>query len=43
MNATERDLILQRWHLAQHELVPQLGAELGGLTPPLERVIHALE
>lgn len=23
--------------------VPRLGAELGGLTPPLERVIHALE
>ncbi len=43
MNATERDLILQRWNLVHHELVPQLGAELGGLTPPLERVIHALE
>lgn len=43
MNATERDLILQRWNVVQHELGPQLGAEHGGLTPPLERVIHALE
>ena len=27
----------------QHELVPQLGAELGSLTPRLEKLIHTLE
>ena len=43
MKATERDLIQQNWNVVQHELVPQLGADLGGLTPLLDRVIHGLE
>ena len=43
MNATQRETILQRWNVVQHELMPQLRAELDGLTPRLERVIHTLE
>lgn len=43
MNATERDLIMQRWHVIQHELIPELRNEAGTLTPKLERVIHTLE
>ena len=43
MNATQRETILQRWNVVQHELMPQLRAELDALTPRLERVIHTLE
>lgn len=43
MNATRRDLILQRWNTIQHELLPQLREQVGALTPKLERVIHILE
>ena len=43
MNATQRDLILQRWNVIQHELMPELLHEVGALTPKLERVIHTLE
>ena len=43
MNATERDLILQRWNVIQAELIPALRNDLGALTPKLERVIHRLE
>lgn len=43
MNATRRDLLMQRWNLVQHELLPELRAEVGPLTPKLERVIHVLE
>lgn len=42
MNATQRETILRRWNVVQRELMPQLRAELDGLTPRLERVIHAL-
>jgi len=43
MNATQRDLILQRWNVIQHELLPELRNDVGTLTPKLERVIHTLE
>ena len=43
MNATQRDLIMQRWNVIQHELIPELGSELGVLTPKLEKVIYTLE
>jgi hypothetical protein len=37
MNATQRELILQRWNVIQHELLPELKNEVGPLTPKLER------
>ena len=43
MNATRRDLIMQRWNVVQHELLPELRNEVGPLTPKLEKVIHTLE
>jgi len=43
MDAIRRALILQRWNVVQHELLPELKNEVGALTPKLERVIHILE
>ncbi|MFM7461001.1 MAG: transposase [Burkholderiales bacterium] len=43
MNATQRDLIMQRWHVMQHELIPELKNEVGLLSARLEKVIHTLE
>jgi hypothetical protein len=43
MNATRPDLIMQRWTMVQHELLPELRNEVGTLTPKLEKVIHTLE
>ena len=43
MNATRRDLIMQRWNVIQHDLLPELRNEVGTLTPKLEKVIHTLE
>ncbi len=43
MNTTQPQLIMQRWHVVQHELLPELKAEVGPLTPKLEKVIHTLE
>ncbi len=43
MNATRRDLIMQRWNVIQHELLPELNRDLGTVTPKLEKVIHILE
>ena len=43
MNTTQPQLIMQRWHLVQHELLPELQAQVGPLTPKLEKVIHTLE
>ena len=34
---------MQRWLVIQHELLPGLKAEIGALTPKLEKVIHTLE
>lgn len=44
-------LIMRRWNVIQHELLPELRSELRGelrselgtLTPKLEKVIHTLE
>lgn len=43
MNATRQDLIMQRWNVIQHELLPELRNEVGTLTPKLEKVIYVLE
>lgn len=43
MNTTQPQRIMQRWHLVQHELLPELQAQVGPLTPKLEKVIHTLE
>ena len=43
MDATQRERIMQRWNVVQHELMPELAAEVGGLTPRLEKPIHTLE
>jgi hypothetical protein len=43
MNATRRGQLMQRWKAIQYEVLPGLGAEIGCLTPKLERVVHMLE
>ena len=43
MNATRRDLLMQRWNVIQHDLLPELRNDVGALTPKLEKVIHILE
>jgi len=43
MNATRRDLILQRWNVIQHELMPELRHDCGALTPKLEKLVHILD
>lgn len=36
-------MIMQRWNVIQHELIPELRNDVGVLTPKLEHVIHILE
>lgn len=43
MNATGHDLILQRWNIIQHELIPTLLNETGAMTPKLEKLVYVLE
>ncbi|MBK7238193.1 MAG: transposase [Sterolibacteriaceae bacterium] len=43
MDTTRRDLIMQRWNVIQHELLPELREQVGALTPKLEKVVHTLE
>lgn len=43
MDATKRQLIMQRWNVIQHELLPELRNDVGPLTPKLEKVIYVLE
>ena len=43
MNATGRDVIMQRWHVLQHELIPELKRDYGSLTPKLEKLVHILD
>lgn len=43
MDAIRPALIMQRWKVVQHELLPELTSELGALTPKLENVVHTLE
>jgi len=43
MNATRRALIMQRWNAVQYDVLPELRAEVGVVTPKLERVIYGLE
>lgn len=43
MDANRRELILQRWNVIQHDLLPELRNDVGPLSPKLEKVIHTLE
>jgi len=43
MDANRHELIMQRWNVIQHELLPELRNDVGPLTPKLEKVIHVLE
>jgi hypothetical protein len=43
MDATHRELVLQRWNVIQHVLLPELRHDVGALTPKLVKVIHILE
>ena len=43
MDTTQRERIMQRWHVIQHELLPELRDQVGPLTAKLEKVIHTLE
>lgn len=43
MDANRREIIMQRWNVIQHELLPKLRNDVGPLTPKLEKVIHILE
>jgi hypothetical protein len=43
MNATGLDLIMQRWNVIQHELIPTMIDETGAMTPPLEKLVHVLD
>ena len=43
MDANRRELMMQRWNVIQHELLPELRSDVGPLTPKLEKVIHTLE
>ncbi len=43
MEGTQRAGLMQRWHVVQAELIPDLGEEVEGLTPRLEKLIHTLE
>ena len=43
MDTTQRAGLMQRWQVIQAELIPELGREVEGLTPRLEKLIHLLE
>lgn len=43
MDTTQRKKLMQRWTVVQHELMPELRLDVGGLTPKLEKLIHTLE
>jgi hypothetical protein len=43
MNAIRPALIMQRWNAVQYDVLPGMGAEIGVVTPKLERVIYVLE
>lgn len=43
MDATQRSRLMQRWHVIQAELIPELGREVEALTPKLGKLIHILE
>ncbi len=43
MDATKRELIMQRWNVIQHDLLPELRDQVGTLTPKLTKVIHTLD
>ncbi len=43
MNHTKPEMIMHRWNVIQHELIPAMREQVGTLTPKLERLIHTLE
>jgi hypothetical protein len=42
LHTTRQETLTQRWHVVQHELLPELRHEIG-LTPKLKRLVHTLE
>lgn len=40
MNVIGRDLIMQRWRVVQHDLMPELKQECGTLTRKLEKLMY---
>jgi hypothetical protein len=42
MDATRRDLIMQRWNVIEQDLLPELYDQVGALTPKLEKLIYIL-
>ena len=43
MDATRRDLIMQRWNAIQYVVLPELRSEIGIVTPKLAHVVHFLK
>jgi hypothetical protein len=43
MNPTQRPLIMQRWNVLQHDLIPELKQQRVSLTPKLEKLVHVLD
>lgn len=43
MNTTLGTILMQRWNVIQHALLPELFKEVGTMTPKLEKVVHILD
>ena len=43
IDTTQRSLIMQRWHILQHDLLPEFMQEWGALTPCLEKLVHIVD
>lgn len=42
MNSPKPELIIHRWNVIQHKLIPEMREQVGTLPPKLERLIHTL-
>jgi hypothetical protein len=43
MNSSRRELLMQRWHVIQQDLLPEMRQVSGELTPKLTKLIYVLE
>lgn len=43
MQTIAHSRFMQRWTAVQHELIPDLAAQFGALTPKLEKLVHVLD
>ena len=41
MDTTQPRPMMERWHVIQNELPAKFAEQFGGLTPKLQKVIHA--